>query len=273
MGLLWGTKYSNFADAYRGEIQKYMTPKRLIIIAVALLAIAIGAYMLSNRSHRRANQKPRFEYRGRDMSGVAYTEEDYDGIDVSRHQGVIDWDTVAKDPKIQFVYIKATMGYNHPDPRYEANISEAREAGLKVGSYHFFTSKFSVEKQYRSFREMAKPSEQDLIPMVDVETGWVKNWTKKQLRDSLRKFCRLVERDYGCKPMIYSNEHFYNQMLAPDFNDHILYIASYLHYPQISGNGAHDLWQFTEKGHIHGINEYVDLCRFTNDTGLKDILR
>lgn len=250
-----------------------MTPNRLTIIAVALLALVGCAYMLSHYHHRRPHKKPKTEYRGRDMSGVAYTTDDYDGIDVSRHQGVIDWDTVAKNPKIQFVYIKATMGYNHPDPYYQTNIRGAREAGLKAGSYHFLTSKFSVEAQYQSFRDAVNPSEQDLIPMVDVETGWVESWTKKQLRDSLRKFCRLVEHDYGCKPMIYSNEHFYNQKLAPDFNDHILYIASYLHYPQISGSGTHDLWQFTEKGHIHGINEYVDLCRFTNSTGLKDILR
>lgn len=61
-------------------------------------------------------------------------------------------------------------------------------------------------------------------------------------------------------------------MLAPRFDSYILYIAFYNRYePVIIGDSGHNLWQFTERGHVKGIQGYVDLCRFTNGTKLRDI--
>lgn len=129
-------------------------------------------------------------------------------------------------------------------------------------STDILTSKYSVTEKFRDFLSKANPDEQDLIPMVDVEDGWLDGWSEEQLRDSLAEFSRLVEKHYGRKPMIYSNESFYNAYLAPYFNDYILYIANYRGKPEIYGRGRHSLWQYSERGHIHGIGEYVDLCRF-----------
>lgn len=207
------------------------------------------------------------------LAGKAYSKGNYDGIDVSKHQGVIKWAEVARDKKIQFVYIRATMGKGHHDRRYRKNILGARRAGLKVGSYHFLTAKFSIDEQFRDFLAVAKPAEQDLIPMVDVEEGFLNGWNRDQLQDSVAKFSRLVKQHYGRRPMIYSSESYYNKMLAPRFNDHILYIASYSRLiPKIRGDRNHNLWQYSERGHIHGIGEYVDLCRFTNGTTVEDII-
>lgn len=206
------------------------------------------------------------------IAGEAYSHGDYDGIDVSKHQGIIKWGEVARDKKIKFVYIRATMGKGHHDRRYRKNIRGARRAGLKVGSYHFLTSKYSIDEQFRDFLAVAKPGEQDLIPMVDVEKGWLDGWNRKQLQDSVAKFSRLVKQHYGRRPMIYSSESFYDKMLAPRFNDHILYIASYSRLaPAVRGKFDHNLWQYSERGHIHGIGEHVDLCRFTNGTTVDDI--
>jgi len=207
------------------------------------------------------------------LKGKPYSKSDYDGIDVSKHQGVIKWNEVAKDKKIQFVYIKADMGKGWPDRRYKRNINGARKAGVKVGSYHFLTSKASAHEQFRHFSSLVDPEKQDLIPMVDVEEGFLGKWTKQQLQDSLAVFSELVRKRYGRRPMIYSNEAFYNKMLAPRFNNHILYIACYSRYePHIVGEYSHNLWQYSEHGHIRGIGEYVDLCRFTNGTTLEDIM-
>lgn len=207
------------------------------------------------------------------LKGVAYSTSDYDGIDVSKHQGLIKWDVVAQDKKIQFVYIRATMGKGHKDRMYDRNIMKAKEYGMKVGSYHFLTSKFSIDAQFKEFLSVAKPSDQDLIPMVDVENGYLNKWSREQLQDSLAKFSDLVKKHYGRKPMIYSNMHFYNSNLAPRFNNHIIYIANYSRYmPSIIGDHNHNLWQYSEHGHIRGIGEYVDLCRFTNGTTLDDIM-
>ena len=193
------------------------------------------------------------------------------GIDVSHHNGTIDWAKVAKDKNIVFVYIKATTGATHVDDCYQTNIKEARKNGLKVGSYHFFTSYSSAHAQFENFKKQAKRSEQDLIPMVDVEAELGK-WTHKQIQDSLLVFMRLCKAYYGAYPMIYGTQRSYNTYCAPRFNNFHLMIANYNGVaPIIIGKGHYSLWQYTEKGKVNGINHPVDKSRFHNDYNIKNI--
>ena len=110
---------------------------------------------------------------------------DYQGIDVSNHQGKIDWEKVASDKNIQFVYIKVTEGATHVDKSYAHNIKEARKNGLKAGSYHYLRNTSTIRDQFQNFKNVAKKEYQDLIPMVDVE--------EKVEKDSIRLFCDLLE--------------------------------------------------------------------------------
>ncbi len=99
------------------------------------------------------------------------------------------------------------------DINYDYNVDMAKGMGLPFGSYLFLTSKFSIDDQFKFFRSTVKPEEQDLVPMVDVETGHFDDWSRKQRQDSVAKFCSLVGESYGVKPMIYSNQNFYNYWL------------------------------------------------------------
>src|SRR3546814_10025509 len=60
------------------------------------------------------------------------------GIDVSHHQGAIDWERVAADG-VEFAYLKATEGGGFSDPRFVSNARGAKAAGIKVGAYHYYT--------------------------------------------------------------------------------------------------------------------------------------
>lgn len=183
---------------------------------------------------------------------------DYQGIDVSNHQGKIDWEKVAADTKIQFVYIKATEGATHVDKSYAHNIIEARKNGFKVGSYHYLRNTSVIREQFENFKKIAKKESQDLIPMVDVE--------ERVDKDSIRLFCKLAEKYYGKKPAIYGTNRSYNSFCAPDFNDYILMIGRYgNNRPVINGTGHYDIWQFSEKGKIPGIPKAVDLDRIHPD--------
>lgn len=196
----------------------------------------------------------------------------YDGIDVSHHQGKIDWKKVAKDKKIKFVYIKATQGRTLIDKRYYENLREARRQGLKCGSYHYFSSETSVRAQVRLFTTIVQKKQQDLIPMVDVEREGMYLWSRRQVQDSLALFCKLVKKHYGKAPLIYSHYHYYNTHLAPQFNRYFLFLGKYSWpQPRINGLGKHNIWQYSERGKINGIRGYVDLDRFMSDTSLKDI--
>ena len=197
----------------------------------------------------------------------------YDGIDVSKHQGKINWDAIKKNSRIKYVYIKATEGSDLVDECYQRNIREARHAGLKVGSYHYLSNRSSVTTQFKNFASTANRDEQDLIPVIDVEV--CKQWSAQQLRDSLMVFSRMVEDYYGCKPIIYTYETFFKSYLGKAFAHYPIFIAKYPKNPDDKPNinGVKWLiWQFSETGRINGINGYVDMGRFNTGVSINDIL-
>lgn len=66
----------------------------------------------------RARNTVSYVFRDR-LKGKPYSDGDYDGIDVSKHNGVIRWKEVAEDKRIKFVFIKATEGICRPVVSYE----------------------------------------------------------------------------------------------------------------------------------------------------------
>lgn len=94
-----------------------------------------------------------------------------DGIDVSRHQGVIDWKETSRSlPKKAFVYIKCTEGATLTDRNYRINATQAKSNKLYVGGYHYFRMTSSAHDQFINFKKALDSIDFDLIPMVDVET-------------------------------------------------------------------------------------------------------
>ena len=124
------------------------------------------------------------------------------GIDLSHYQGDVFWEAVGANSKMAYVYLKATEGSTHIDKTYERNIELAHKNGLKVGSYHFFRPKTELEKQLQNFMSQCRPGDQDLIPMIDIEsTGGLKT---EEFCDSLFKFLDMVEKAYRQKPLLYT---------------------------------------------------------------------
>ena len=195
----------------------------------------------------------------------------YDGIDVSSYQKDIDWTTTASDKNIKFVYVKATEGATHKSRHYRRNIDHARRHGVKVGSYHFLRTTSSIDDQFANFISIVKIEEQDLIPLLDVETR--RGWSNKQLQDSVKKFADLLEAHYGVRPMIYTSSSVFNSYLGPGFAPYPLFIARYSKSePKLSYGAKWILWQFSDRGIIQGIDANVDLSRFNRGCSVNDIL-
>lgn len=195
----------------------------------------------------------------------------YDGIDVSHHNGTIDWKKVSKDRNIKYVYIKATEGYGHVDKNYLYNAKQAHKHRLKVGIYHYFTSRSSAVAQFSWFRQHANRTWQDLAPVVDVED--IRGWkSSQQLQDSLAVFLRLVKKHYNCTPIIYTYSNFYNAHLASRFSNHYLFIAAYSAKEPILKGNAYNIWQYTDAGRIKGVRGNVDLSRLRKGMNVKKML-
>lgn len=183
------------------------------------------------------------------------------GIDVSHHQGDIDWKKVMKaQPKLAFVYIKCTEGKSYVDPKFKDNIEGAAAQGYRVGAYHYFRMTSSAHEQFESFKAQMDAVHVDLIPMVDVERKDGK--PRKELQDSLQVLLDLLEKAYGKRPIIYGTNRSYNELCAPEFNHYPLYIGRYgRNKPVVTGPSHYTIWQYTEDARIPGIPKPVDMCR------------
>ena len=192
------------------------------------------------------------------------------GIDLSHYQGEVFWEVVGANSKMAYVYLKATEGGTHIDETYEKNIELAHRYGLKVGSYHFFRPKTELSKQLENFMSQCRPGDQDLIPMIDIEsTGGLRT---DEFCDSLFKFLDLVEEAYRQKPLLYTYTNFYNKKKKRKIDDYKLMIAQYSEEkPELVDGKDYTMWQYTAKGKINGINTYVDKSRFMGRHSMREI--
>lgn len=139
-----------------------------------------------------------------------------------------------------------------------------------MGSYHFYRPTRPQVEQLRNFRYQCQAKDQDLIPMVDIETtGGLR---REALVDSLHKFLQLMERAYHCKPLIYTYESFYNKYLQNELDGYLLFIARYSSTPPVLQDGREVFaWQYTGKGHINGVNGYVDKSRLMGRRSMREL--
>ena len=192
------------------------------------------------------------------------------GIDLSHYQGNVFWETVDDNSKMAYVYLKATEGGTNVDSKYKQNIDLAHRYGLKVGSYHFYRARIPQKTQLENFMAQCRPGDQDLLPMIDVETK--SGLETEEFCDSLFKFLHLVEKAYRQKPLIYTGANFYDHYLLGKLDSYKLMIAQYTKREPVLKDGRDfEMWQYTGKGKLNGINGYVDKSRFMGRHRLREI--
>lgn len=184
------------------------------------------------------------------------------GIDVSKHQGIIDWKRVsemrAHDIKIDFAFIKATEGITRTDHNFKKNWKGAGKNNIIRGAYHFYYPSRDAKKQAQSFIETVELIKGDLPPVIDIELD--NGRAKKTIVEDLKLMCNELESHYGIKPIIYTNLHFYETYLKDDFNQYTLWISCYFDQKRFEKECDHKwtFWQHSEKGKVDGISGNVD---------------
>ena len=191
------------------------------------------------------------------------------GIDLSHYQGDVFWDAVGQG-NVSYVYLKASEGGDHIDDKYLRNIELAHREGLMVGAYHFYRPQVPQQTQLRNFMAQCRPEDQDLIPMVDVETRG--GLPAEAFRDSLFAFLHLMEEAYKQKPLVYTGANFYDHYLLGLLGDYKVMIAQYTERePVLKDDLDFLLWQYTAKGRLEGIDGHVDKSRFMGSHKLREI--
>jgi lysozyme len=182
------------------------------------------------------------------------------GIDVSHHQGRIDWAKVRADG-VAFAFIKASEGRDHVDSAFKANWAGAQAAGVQRGAYHFFTFCSPGAAQADHFASTVGASFGELAPVADVE--FVGNCgaapPDEQIRVELAVFLSAIERASGKKPLLYLTNEARRRILDSRFADYPLFPRSIFGEPVEKG---WVFWQFAANGRVSGVRTLVDLDAF-----------
>ena len=189
------------------------------------------------------------------------------GIDISHHQGEIDWPRLSlatyRERPINFVFMKATEGGDFVDDSFRYNFSQARECGLVRGAYHFFLPDVPAEVQACNFISQVQLQPGDLPPVLDIEV--MGKGGAEQLQQSAATWLSLVERHYGVAPIIYASYKFKTKHLNnPPFTHYPYWIAHY-YVEDLEYKGPWKFWQHTDRGRLDGIATRVDLNIFNGN--------
>ncbi len=180
------------------------------------------------------------------------------GIDISHHQGEIDWDTffASNDSIIEFVYCKVSEGENFADRQWKNNRKQLIEEGMPNGGYHFFLPSVNALAQAKNFLAHYTVRQNDLPPALDVEVEGVSD---EVLISSMLIWLKEVERVTGKRPIIYTSYNFYSEKFKEKLDGYVFWVANYSTRSDRFRDDQIIHWQFSEKGQIPGITGYVDL--------------
>lgn len=187
------------------------------------------------------------------------------GIDVSKWNGNIDWNSVKSSGAayaiIRCGYRGSSTGALITDPKFAANISGANAAGLKVGVY-FFTQavneKEAVEEASMVL-DLVKKYKISYPIFLDVESsGGRADGIDKGTRTAVCKaFCATIQNS-GYTAGVYANKTWLNSKIdAGALGSYKIWLAQYAAAP--SYGGRYNLWQYSSKGSVPGIKGNVDM--------------
>lgn len=231
----------------------------LAALAVTSLLAAAGAGESEARSLLR-DAKPH--------AGVASAHTmPIQGIDVSYWQGDIDWEA-ARAAGIDFVFIKATEGGDHIDPKFLDNWHGAKRAGVARGAYHFIYWCRPAHEQALWFMLNVPPDPDALPPVLDLEWNThSKTCPKKVAREdalqTIRTILAALETHTGKRPIIYTDPKFHREVLEGEFPNYHFWLRSVAAEPrEVYGDRSWAFWQFTTTGTVPGVAGKVDRNSF-----------
>jgi lysozyme len=240
-------------------------------------------FAADSAGHLRVGQWLLDRYMGERMS---YTSERIYGIDISRYQHgkgkkkyPIVWNRLriahlgnnqknaagTVDYPVSFIFIKSTESTSIRNPFYAQDYLRARQHGIPIGAYHFFSYKTSGSAQAQYFIQNTLFRQGDLPPVLDIEPSHSQVAAMggpQVLFRHVRAWLQAVERRTGVKPILYVSQMFVNRYLpeAPDLKrDYHVWIARYSEYkPDV----RLAVWQLSPNGRVTGIHGEVDINVF-----------
>ena len=226
-------------DRFMGERMRY-TPDRIYGIDI------------SRYQHERGKKRYAIDWRRLRIVGLGHR------ISSQRVSGTVDY-------PVSFAYVKSTEGISIRNRYFAADYVAARQQGIAVGAYHFFSTRQSALSQASFFIQNSMFRRGDLPPMLDLEPTDAQvaamGGSKAMFRQ-VRLWLGRVEERLGVRPILYVSQSFVKKHLvdAPDLKQNYqVWIARYGEYkPDVHLA----FWQLSADGRVRGIQGEVDINVF-----------
>ena len=192
----------------------------------------------------------------------------YKGIDVSKHQGKIDWQKV-KSAGIQFAMLRAGYGRyaNQKDEQFEANYTGAKAVGIPVGAYHYSYAK-TVEQakaEAQTFLAWIKGKTFEYPVAFDIEDKSQAGLGKQLISDMIRAFCETVEKA-GYYVCVYANKDWLVNRIDEDCKQKYDTWLAEWRSDKPTYSGQYGMWQHTSDGSVSGSIALPPVCWYVPRT-------
>ncbi|MEE0465049.1 MAG: RICIN domain-containing protein, partial [Lachnospiraceae bacterium] len=205
------------------------------------------------------------------------------GIDVSYHNGTIDWQKV-KDDNISYAIIRSgyrtekTEGKRNigKDVKFEENVANASKVGMEYGVYFYSTAVTIEEANEEADAIIAalKGKNPSRGVYIDIEStvvynakfGSIYNSTaRRTITDVTKKVCQRLK-DAGYSVGVYASESYFNNVLYTDELQGYMWVARYYSNTSndqntldLNGKYPYKYWQYSSVGRVNGISTAVDM--------------
>ena len=182
------------------------------------------------------------------------------GIDVSKHNGAVDWDKVAR-AGIGFAIVRAGYGKTYVDPWFERHFAGAKAAGLRVGAYHYSyaLTPADARAEARHLMDVLGGRETDMPLWFDMEDadGYKKKhgfaFTRANISAITQAFVDTI-RASGRKCGVYASKSWFENYIKVDAD--AVWLAQWASKPTFAGH--YDVWQNSDAGTVPGVTGRVD---------------
>ena len=185
------------------------------------------------------------------------------GIDVSKHQGNVDWSKVKASGKVEFAILRAGIG-TAKDIRFEAYYQGAKENNIPVGAYWYSYAVTTAQavQEAEAFLNVIKGKQFAYPLYFDLEEPKQFALGRNQCSEVAKAFLNTLEKAGYFAGLYASKSHLEDYVTQEVRNRYTVWVAHY-GVKQTTYSGAYGMWQYSDKGTVSGIPDNqvdFDIC-------------
>ena len=195
-------------------------------------------------------------------------------IDVSAHQGDIDWEKVKNSGMVDAVILRAGYGVSWTDDYFKRNVQELNRLGIPYSVYLFSYAENAKEAgmEADNLINILKNTQAKIASNIFSIYYDLEDWTisstgesddgisKQTYQEMFNSFSSKVESATGVEVKIYASKNFIETRFPTSLRPHVGWVAQW--GPQLTYDGTYEGWQYTSDGSVPGISGRVDMSIF-----------